>query len=206
MLTGKKLKKIHSETLSYWKKEVRKSEFKELLSGKETGHKLANTVDEKTCALLTLNHIITYQKNKKGEKRSRSMGDLWLKENGIYHPINVKTGVMGSEGQPNLVSLKKVISAIMNRHIDSYYLLMVKLAPNDRPATPSVHIVDMLEWLDYVTFDSGPGQLMLRARKFYENVDSVPPSGADIREKLKLLMKIYEDGEKRLQKKSRTAV
>ena len=64
--------------------------------------------------------------------------------------------------------------------------------------TPSVYLVDMLDWLDYVTFDSGPGQMMLRAARFFGEFDDVTPKTASIKDKLERLMALYEDGERRL--------
>ena len=163
MLTANTVRSVTAETSDYWNQEVKKEYFIEIAKGKEIGHKLADLVDEKTTALLTLKHRTGYQRSSNGQKRARSMGDVWLLDEYIYHPINVKTGLVGSEGQPNLVSIKKVLSAITERQIDSYYLLMVKIAIDDGTGAiePSVVFTDMLDWLDYVTFDSGPGQMML---------------------------------------------
>lgn len=126
------------------------------------------------------------------------MGDLWLHDNGIYHPVNVKTGIVGAEGQPNLVSLKKILRAIMARQIDSYYLLMVKMHIRTRRIDPSVYLVDMLDWLDYVTFDSGPGQMMLKAVKFFDAFDAKKVKLLGIKDKVRRMMDLYEDGERRL--------
>jgi len=183
MLSNKKMALIRNEVSDYWQA-------------------VADLVDEKTTALLTVNHLTKYEHDSQGRKRSRSMGDVWLKDNGIYHPINVKTGIVGSEGQPNLVSLKKVLNAIMERQIDSYYLLIVKMQLNkeDEDIESSIYFLDMLDWLDYVTFDSGPGQMMLRAVKFFNEYDPNKIIKLDIRGKVQKLMNLYEDGEKRLRK------
>jgi hypothetical protein len=126
------------------------------------------------------------------------MGDLWLHEDGIYHPVNVKAGIVGAEGQPNLVSIKKVMSGITSRQIDSYYLLIVKLQIGTTAIVPSVYFIDMLDWLDFVTFDSGPGQMMLKARKFFAEYGQYSVVQADIKAKLSRLMDLYLDGERRL--------
>lgn len=105
------------------------------------------------------------------------MGDIWLESGGIYHPINVKTGV-SSNGQPNMVSLKKLLDALLDQQIDSYYLLMVKLEIQ-QPITCLIHFIDMLDYLDYVTFDSGPGQIMLKSRLFFPRYTKKPSSTHD---------------------------
>lgn len=203
MLSSKTIRAITRETLKYWKEEVTRPAFVELAQGKEIGHKLADMVDEKTGALLTVNHMITHEHNRQGEKRARSMGDLWLLDKHIYHPVNIKTGLVGSEGQPNLVSLKKVLSAVMQRQIDSYYLLMVKMRIHPDNIEPSVYFTDMLDWLEYTTFDSGPGQLMLKAKAFFAAFTPASTPAHDMKEKAETLMALYEDSEKRLRKNRR---
>ena len=136
MLSDQILKSIKRETSTYWGDEVKKAEIIGIAKGKEIGHKLADLVDEKTTALLTVKYLTKRQRDAAGRARSRSMGDLWLHDNGIYHPVNVKVGIVGAEGQPNLVSLKKVLAAVMARQIDSYYLLIVKMQIGAEGDTP----------------------------------------------------------------------
>lgn len=198
MLSAKTLEMILAETNTYWKAEVQKPEIMGIAKGKEMGHKLADIVDEKTTALLTVNHLTMHQRDAQKRKRSRSMGDVWLHDNGIYHPVNVKTGIVGAEGQPNLVSLKKVLSAIMASQIDSYYLLIVKMQVATEHIASSVFLIDMLDWLDYVAFDSGPGQMMLKAAKFFHEYDPKTVRSLGMEDKFKQLMDLYEDGEQRL--------
>ena len=200
MLTAGMIRSVTAEALEYWKQEVTNDYFVEIARGKEVGHKLADLVDEKTTALLTLKHRTGYQRSSTGKRRARSMGDVWLLDANIFHPVNVKTGLVGSEGQPNLVSLKKVLSAITARQIDSYYLLMVKMAIRDDTGhiEPSVVFTDMLDWLDYVTFDSGPGQMMLKAKSFFSAYDPSAVRRKSLPEKITALFALYEDGEERL--------
>lgn len=40
-----------------------------------------------------------------------------------------------------------------------------------KPLSRAADLIDMLDWLEYVTFDSGPGQLMLKAVKFFNEFD-----------------------------------
>ena len=98
------------------------------------------------------------------------------------------------------MSLKKVLSAVIERQIDSYYLLMVKMAISDDADAiePSVVFTDMLDWLSYTTFDSGPGQMMLRAKAFFDAYDPTKVQTRTISEKVSDLFALYEDGERRL--------
>ncbi len=57
MLSNPVLKSIKEETSVYWAAEVRKPEILGIAKGKEIGHKLADLVDEKTTALLTVKYL-----------------------------------------------------------------------------------------------------------------------------------------------------
>jgi hypothetical protein len=102
-----------------------------------------------------------------------------------------------------MVSLTKLIEAILHEQVDSYYLLIVKMDRVEINAkvviTPHVYLVDMLDYLDYITFDSGPGQAMLKERQFYEayNAGKRPPS-LSLAQKLSKMIDLYEDGNRRL--------
>ncbi len=90
---------------------------------------------------------------------------MWLACGGIYNPINVKSGVYGVGGQPNLVSLTKLTRTLLDRVIDSYYLLLVKFTDSDPPEA-NVELINLLGHLEFVHFDSGTGQMMLQADRF----------------------------------------
>ena len=82
------------------------------------------------------------------------MGDLWLGSSGMYNPINVKAGVYGVGGQPNLVSLAKLTDGLLDHVIDSYYLLFVKFADTD-PPTADVEASSIC-WDTSTSFTSTP--------------------------------------------------
>jgi hypothetical protein len=89
--------------------------------------------------------------------------------------------------------------------IDSYYLLIVKMKiSNDDSGKitkiePRVYLVDMLDHLEYVTFNSGPGQLMLKERQFNEFMESgQSPDSKSIREKISIMIDLREEGDKKL--------
>lgn len=185
--------------------------FYNIATGKEGGHQLSDRVDQLSTEFISTTYPLRsgYQK-RKGKISSRSMGDIWFKnEQGEWNPINVKTGLVGSEGMPNIVSLKRVMTAIMNHAIDSYYILLVKfqLDKETHTISHSVHLTDILNWLSLpdtesvVTFDSGPGQTMLKAKNFYKLLSqNIIPEKLTVWDKMKLLMKLYRDGEERLKK------
>lgn len=198
---------------NYWCDQLAQPAFHALYyqkaAGKEGGHQLADAVDElTTCALRSSFPLLTGIQCRHGEPSPRSMGDLWLRDadTNVWHPMNVKTGLIGAEGQPNLVALKKLLNALLNRQIDAYYLMFVKFKVNReaQQITPSVFLADLLEWIawkpELFTFDSGPGQLMLRAKDFFRCVSEGmrAPTNYTIVQKVSALFEHYEDGERRL--------
>lgn len=169
MLSSDIVAEIKQNVSSFWAKGARKEQFRDLAHGKEIGHRIADYVDDKTTSYLHAHYPVVFEQHKNGKKLARSMGDLWLKENGIYHPINIKTGTTNI-GQPNMVALRKLLKSFLQKQIDSYYLLMIKfLSLDDETVAPHVYFVDMLDYLEYLHFDSGPGQIMLRSKNFFES-------------------------------------
>lgn len=213
MIEPDDLDKIKSLTEQYWHDEVKGDRFRAMFAGKEIGHRIADDVDERTTAMLRESFDVASELDAKGEPRARSMGDLWLYSGGMYNPINVKAGEADKRGKPNLVSMRKLLDALLGRQIDSYYLLIVKMRLEPRPAseegaaskptsntiTPNVYLVDMLDYLDFVNFDAGTGQTMLKEEPFYaasENGISRPSS--TIADKIARLIDMSEDGDRRL--------
>ena len=183
---------------TFWRNEERLYTIVDLAKGKESGHRIADRVDEETCEYLRSNFETTYQRGRDGTELARSMGDIWLKDNDLFHPINVKTSTTDL-GAPGLVSLKRLLSALLQCQIDSYYLLIIKLTI--RPTDPYVKIffVNLLDYLDYVRFDSGLGQIMLIPKEFYAFLDTEQEEPRlELIEKIDKLLMMLESGDKRL--------
>lgn len=204
MITPSDLKVIEELTRKFWEQQVKTDEFHGLFQGKEIGHRIADYVDERTTAMLEKEFEVVHEVDSQGKKRARSMGDVWIKSGGIYNPVNVKAGEAGKNGQPNMVSLTKLIDAILSEEIDSYYLLIVKMElsidqDDGRVITPRVYLVDMLDYLNFITFDSGPGQSMLKEKQFYDAFASgFQPEATTLAQKLQKMIDLYEDGNRRL--------
>jgi len=117
----------------------------------------------------------------------------------IYNPINVKAGIAGVGGQPNMVSLEKLSQAILEHVIDSYWLLLLRFTINDSRALAGIKLVNIFDYLDFMHFDAGPGQIMLRSDRFYAHLEkggaAQPLSLANTVERLVALRR---DGDKRL--------
>jgi hypothetical protein len=147
-----------------WSGHVVDDVFLGMFRGKERGHRIADYVEEKTVDCLESNFEVAHEVSG-GARRARGMGDAWIKSDGIFNPVNVKAGVHGVGGQPNMVSLTKLTAALLAHQIDSYYLLLVKFTDETAPRA-DIQLADILHYLDYLHFDSGTGQLMLRAERF----------------------------------------
>jgi len=166
--------------------------------GKEGGHHIADYVDQETSEMLAKRFRTGYEINK-GQKVKRSMGDFWVHSGGMWNPVNIKAGIE-KNGQPNIVSLQKLLGRITDHEIDSYYLLIIKFdTKNANQLVPSVYFIDILDYLDYVTFDAGPGQMMLKEREFYriadEGLDREPHT---LSQKTCDLHNLLQDGYRRL--------
>lgn len=197
MLEEQTAKEILEITANFWAQEVKSDGFRAIATGKEIGHRIADLVDEKTSQLLQQYYDTKQEHGPKG-LRTRSMGDIWVKSAGIYNPLNIKAGEIGKNGQPNLVSLKRLLSALIARQIDSYYVLIVKMTVGDEP-TVAVYLVDILGYLDHTTFDSGPGQMMLKEKGFYEAMErGERPSDLTVADKIEHLIEMLEDADRRL--------
>jgi hypothetical protein len=102
-------------------------------------------------------------------------------------------------GQPNLVSGRKLLNAMIQNQIDSYYLIIESFVYyNNIGVSVSIYLADLLDLLimDFVSFDAGPGQLMLNNSKFYEYMNSkhkiFPISSKTMNEKINYLYKLIE--------------
>lgn len=176
----------------HWSEHVRDQGFAELISGKEPGHRMADYVDDRTTSLLKVHLDTRYEGDGKGNVKKRSMGDVWVRSSGIFNPVNVKAGLQGMNGQPNLVSMQKLLNYIFKRWIDSYYLLIIKFDITSQ-LSHKAYLVDMLDWTDYITYDAGPGQIMLREKDFYDAVENGhQPRPRDVLEKADALFSLFE--------------
>src|SRR5262245_14343309 len=109
MLSTTTVQTMRQIVQQFWVQEVRSDQFQNLVMGKEIGQKIASEVDRRTVAFLAQHYSTKQEVGSRGAGKTRSMGDVWLEENGVFHPINVKTGMIGSETSPNMVALKKLL-------------------------------------------------------------------------------------------------
>ena len=177
----------------HWASHVRDSGFVELIDGKEPGPHFADFVEDRTRALLKVNLDTRYESNRTGEPLQRSMGDIWVPSRGIFNPVNVKSGLQGRKGQPNVVSMRKLLNYLFQHWIDSYYLLMVKFSIAEE-ISHKAYLFDLLDWLEFVAYDAGPGQIMLREQEFYDAFDAGhQPRPRSIQQKATVLFELFEE-------------
>jgi len=186
--------KIVQLTNEHWVTHVQGAAFAELISGKEPGHRMADYVDDQTTSLLKVSLDTRYEADKRGGPKKRSMGDVWVYSNNMFNPINVKAGLQRMSGQPNLVSMQKLLDYVFKAWIDSYYLLIIKFDHRE-VITHKAYLVDLLDWTDFITYDAGPGQIMLRENDFYNAFEDghTPPKGP-IASKVESLFTRFEEG------------
>ena len=178
---------------AHWASHSTDSAFAELIEGKEPGHHIADFVDDRTCALLKVHLDTRYEGDRKGGPLKRSMGDIWVRSRDIFNPVNVKSGLQGQRSQPNVVSMRKLLNYLFQHWIDSYYLLMVKFSVSDG-ISHQAYLFDLLDWLEFIAYDAGPGQIMLREQEFYDAFDAghTPPA-LTIQQKASALFRLFEE-------------
>lgn len=200
MISESSLRKIREAVQKFWGRQVHADMFlKTALSReKEVGHGIADYVEGKTTELLQRSFKTKFETDRKGVPRPRSMGDIWIVTEGGANPVNVKSGVYAAGGQPNVVSLKKLLRGLLERRIDSYYVLVVKLEKRNGEWRPVVYLVDLLDYLDYVAYDSGPGQIMLKERTFYAAIDAATGVHKAVGERVEQLYQMLVEADERL--------
>jgi hypothetical protein len=185
-----------------WLLEVQTEQFIAICAGKERGHRIADHAEERTLSFLERAAFdLAYEHGISGLRRARSMGDVWLRsgEPPIFNPVNVKAGIAGVGGQPNMVSLAKLTDALLKHRIDSYWLLLIRIEQSDAGLVPYVKLVNILDYLRFMHFDSGPGQMMLRSDAFYAYVASEgAPERLSKGDAVRRLIEMRRDGDRRL--------
>ena len=184
-------------TTELWEIQSTYAAFLSAFQGKERGHRIADLVEELTVTHLEGTFDVKHEL-RGGSRRARSMGDLWLGSSDMYNPINVKAGVYGVGGQPNLVSLAKLTEALLDHLIDSYYLLFVKFTDTNPPKA-DVELINLLGYLEFVHFDSGTGQMMLRADRFMKRMETGESDvEASVSDALARLLDMRREGDQNL--------
>lgn len=142
------------------------------ITTREAGHGMATKIDDMTeDHMRSLGFRIAHETDPAtGKKRTRSVGDFWIiEDDGTYNPVNVKTGVLDRRGggAPNIVSMHRLRALVASGEVSSYYLAIVKFDTQGKTPVPHVHFVDILQHIQYLHYNHGTGQIMLKEREFY---------------------------------------
>jgi hypothetical protein len=132
----------------------------EIKKSDEVGHSHGPGVQKIVGKLLSEHFDIDYEKDKRGKHKKRSFSDNIIQG----YPNNVKFTVIDS-GSPNLVSMNRMIDHVFKLNNDTYYVTIVHY---DIPTKVlKVTFVDILQFVECLRYNSGPGQIMINQEKFY---------------------------------------
>lgn len=207
----KKQLEIKNHIIEFITQEIQSNEElkKSILLGKEVGHTISSHIDVSTSEhLISKNYPIKYEVNPKTQdKTTRSFGDIWIEESGHMNRINIKTGILIEDGgsNPNMTSMNRLKNSFLSGSISAYYLAIIKFTVlEDKEIKPVVYFIDALNFVDYLNYNTGTGQIMLKEKELYKILETNPgltlTREAKI-EKLKALyMKGVEEGERKIAK------
>jgi hypothetical protein len=131
----------------------------------ELGHSHGPGVQKEVKKVLSKKYDIKEVVNKNGTKPKRPFADNILK--GFYNNVKFTTT---EEGNPNLGSMNRMIKHVLKQSNSEYYVTIVKYLANKKDC--EVQFVNILQFIDCLTYDAGPGQIMITQKKFeieYQN-------------------------------------
>ena len=195
MLSKKQQKMIVTETTEFVEGYLSSNEID--YDSKEIGHKHGESIES---------HIVdNFIKIDGFEEptQSREFGDLYFRHD-VREAINVKFGYQ-KDGHANLCAFNRVVRAVTGRNprypkklhetFDSYWILSINLLDSD--GNFEVHLFDLFQNLDLVSFGAGPGQLMIKETLLYKKgYQIINNGGADMSKLKSTLMDMMELGHK----------
>jgi hypothetical protein len=141
---------------------------------KEPGHTYGEKVEEKLVKKLVNQYPEKFSspKKKKGKgKQTRKMEDLIWNSTRSY--INIKLGYEKGNGQPNMVSFTRLLKNYHSCEIDSYYIFIIDVTGKTKESlSTSLYMFNLYDYLDYVNYNYGTGQVMLKEKQFFDDYDS----------------------------------
>jgi hypothetical protein len=141
------------------------SDFQKIVKSKtkEAGQSYANKVEELVIQALKnsiYGRYLSQEPHINGKVQKRPQADtLWKNA-----PFNVKLTFM-EYGSPNMGSAKRLIKKLRENIISQYYIIYVMVDKDTKKV--QVRIFDLLDNLNFIRIDAGPGQMMLDLKKFY---------------------------------------
>ena len=142
---------------------------------KEPGHTYGESVEELLVKKLIEqdDQFLAPIKKKGLGKQTRKMEDLIFVKNLIKNLINIKLGYEKGNGQPNMVSFNRLVKQYHSKEIDSYYILIIDVSGKTKDnLTTKEYMFNLFDYLDYVNYNYGTGQIMLKEKQFFAEYDS----------------------------------
>lgn len=141
---------------------------------KEPGHTYGEKVEEHLANKLVEIYPDKFSmpKKEKGKgKQTRKMEDLiWKSTNNL---INIKLGYEKGNGQPNMVSFNRLYKNYCSDLIDSYWIFIIDVLGKQKDSlTTKTYFFNLYDYLDYVNYNYGTGQVMLKENQFFDSYDS----------------------------------
>lgn len=160
----------------------------------EKGHKWGERFEEDLAKSLSLEY------NVKPKQKSRSFIDMWVND----VPINVKFGDY-ILGRPNICAINRFINYINDGNRE-YFILKVKISI-DTNIKIDLKYFNLIHYVDYLSYNDGTGQLMLKEEEFYKDWDKIKNrKPLHIKKIIKILSLLYNKGyenNKKLRKKKK---
>jgi hypothetical protein len=132
----------------------------EINKSDELGHSHGPGVQKIVGKLLSEHFDIDYEKDKHGKLKKRSFSDNIIQG----YPNNVKFTI-GNSGSPNLVSMNRMIDHVFKFNNDTYYITIVHYDISTKVL--KVKFINILQFVECLRYNSGPGQIMINQEKFY---------------------------------------
>jgi len=142
---------------------------------KEPGHTYGEAVEELLVKKLVNedSQFLAPIKKKGSGKQTRKMEDLLYTKLLITYLINIKLGYEKGGGQPNMVSFNRLVKNYHSNKIDSYYILIIDVVGKTKDnLVTKEYIFNLFDYLDYVNYNYGTGQIMLKEKQFFADYDS----------------------------------
>lgn len=158
----------------------------------EVGHSHGPGVQREVSNLLSEIFDVTYS-TKNGKKLTRALADCLL--DGQINSI--KFGVC-EKGQPNLGSMKRILDEVVNKGNNTLYVTWVNFNLTENKL--KVWFVNILDFVDCLTWNAGTGQVMIdkskMTKKYKEYLDG-KRSAMDLGQVQEHLKTLYRDGMER---------
>jgi hypothetical protein len=125
----------------------------------ELGHSHGPGVQKEVGKILSEKYDVKNILNKNGTKRKRAFADNIIE--GFFNNVKFTST---DKGNPNLCSMNRMIKHVLEECNSEYYVTIVKYLVNLK--NWEVQFVNILQFIDCLTYDSGTGQIMISQKNF----------------------------------------